>query len=320
MPLTTSIAMCTYNGERFLQAQLDSLLTQCPLPDQIVIRDDVSSDGTREILAAFVPKAEALGIVVDLQVNERNVGYRRNFDGALRACTGEVIFLCDQDDVWHADKLSRMCAEFEARPGLLALHSDARLIDGESKVLPRRLFTAILYERSELQRMHEGDGFQLMLKRNLMTGAAMAFRRNVLADALPLPTSEWVHDAWIGTLAAMRGTIDSLQEPLIDYRLHEGNQLGIGGNDPLTRSERRRHQLRTEAVQSALLLARARELGIGGDLVDVIERKLEHVSVRGQLPASRVRRARTVLGELISGNYGRFGRGLLSAAIDLVRR
>ncbi|MET0130678.1 MAG: glycosyltransferase family 2 protein, partial [Stenotrophomonas chelatiphaga] len=216
MPLTTSIAMCTYNGERFLQAQLDSLLTQRPLPDQIVIRDDVSSDGTGEILAAFVPKAEALGIVVDLQVNERNVGYRRNFDGALRACTGEVIFLCDQDDVWHADKLSRMCAEFEARPRLLALHSDARLIDGEGRSLPKSLFESLGIGSHELRMMHRGDALGLLLKRKMVTGAAMAIRRRVLGDALPLPATEWVHDAWLVTLSALTGQVDSLRESLVD--------------------------------------------------------------------------------------------------------
>ncbi|KIP86143.1 hypothetical protein SN15_09375 [Stenotrophomonas maltophilia] len=320
MPLSTSIAVCTYNGERFLQEQLDSLLRQTERPDQIVIRDDVSSDGTLDILRAFVPVAEAMGIVIDLQVNPANVGYRLNFDGALRACTGEVIFLCDQDDVWHADKLERFCAEFERRPDLLALHSDARLIDGEGRVLGRRLFTAILYESKELQRMHGGDGFALMLKRNLMTGAAMAFRRSLLSDALPLPSSEWVHDAWIGTLAAMRGGIDSLEEPSIDYRLHDQNQLGIGGNDPLQRSARRKRQLATERVQATLLLTRARALGVKSGLLDIIERKLHHVSVRGQLPASRLCRTPMVYGELVAGNYNRFGRGLLSAAIDLVRR
>lgn len=320
MPLSTSIAVCTYNGERFLQEQLDSLLRQTQRPDQIVIRDDVSSDGTLDILRAFLPAAEAMGIMVDLQVNPENVGYRLNFDGALRACTGEVIFLCDQDDVWHADKLERFCAEFEARPGLLALHSDARLIDGEGRVLGRRLFTAILYESKELQRMHRGDGFALMLKRNLMTGAAMAFRHSLLSDVLPLPPIEWVHDAWIGTMAAMRGEIDSLEEPSIDYRLHEQNQLGIGGNDPLQRSARRKRQLATERVQANMLLTRARELGMRRGLLDIIDRKLHHVSVRDQLPASRLHRTPMVYGELVAGNYSRFGRGLLSAAIDLVRR
>lgn len=319
MPSTVSIAMCTYNGERFLQAQLDSLLAQTRRPDQIVIRDDVSTDTSLALLRAFVPQAEAMGIAVDLQVNPQNVGYRRNFDGALRACSGEVIFLCDQDDVWHAEKLARICAEFDARPGLLAVHSDALLIDGQGETLPKRLFAALGIGRAELRRMHAGDGLALMLKRKMVTGAAMALRRRVLDDALPLPASDWVHDAWIGTLAAMRGAIDSLPEPLISYRLHSHNQLGLGGNDAMPRHERRKRQLTSEQVECEQLLDRARTLGLPQAVLAKVERKRRHIMVRGTLPANRLRRLPKVCGELFTGNYQRFGRGLLSAAIDLIR-
>lgn len=320
MPASVSIAVCTYNGERFLQAQLDSLLAQSRRPDQIVIRDDVSSDGTLALLQAFVPRAEAAGIAVDLQVNPQNVGYRSNFDGALRACSGELIFLCDHDDVWHADKLQRFCAAFAARPALLALHCDAQLIDAAGQPLPGALFDALHYTAAERARMHAGDGFRLMLKRNLMTGAAMAFRRQVLADALPLPASGWVHDAWIGTLAAMRGQIDSLPDALIGYRLHGNNQLGLGGNDTASRSVRRQRQLQTEKEQCDTLLQRTRLLGLPAEMIALIERKYRHVSVRAALPASRLRRVPLVLRELLDGNYRQFGRGVLSAGIDLVRR
>jgi len=319
MPSTVSIAMCTYNGERYLQAQLDSLLAQTRRPDQIVIRDDVSTDTSMDLLRAFVPRAEALGIAVDLQANPQNVGYRRNFDGALRACSGEVIFLCDQDDVWHAGKVARICAEFDVRPRLLAVHSDALLIDGQGATLPKRLFDSLGIGGAELRRMHAGDGLAMMLKRKMVTGAAMALRRRVLEDALPLPTSAWVHDAWIGTLAAMRGDIDSLPEPLIGYRLHSHNQLGLGGNDTRPRHERRRHQLASEQVECEQLLERARTRGVPAAMLAEVDRKRRHIIVRGTLPSSRLRRVPTVLGELLAGNYQRFGRGLLSAGIDLIR-
>lgn len=317
MPLSTSIAVCTYNGERFLQEQLDSLLWQTQRPDQIVIRDDVSSDGTLDILRAFVPVAEAMGIMVDLQVNPENVGYRLNFDGALRACTGEVIFLCDQDDVWHADKLERFCAAFEARPELLALHSDARLIDGEGNVLPQRLFRSLGVGARQMRRMHRGAGLDLLLQRDLVTGATLALRNSILRDALPLPRSGWVHDAWLATLAAIIGTIDSVERPLIDYRLHDGNQLGLGGNDPLSPQARRQKHL--EQDLSEVLLARLRALHAPEPLQKLIERKQRHIAKRRNLPRSLIKRVPAVLGELLSGNYGRFGRGLLSAAVDLVR-
>lgn len=319
MPASVSIAVCTYNGERFLQEQLDSLLAQTRRPDQIVIRDDVSSDGTLVLLRAFVSRAEAAGISVDLQVNPQNMGYRRNFDGALRACTGTLIFLCDQDDVWHPDKVARFCTEFDARPGLRVLHCDARLIDDAGQPMPQTLFTALHYGAAQRARMHAGDGFRLMLKRKLMTGAAMALHRSVLTDALPLPASDWVHDAWIGTLAAMRGEIDSLSETLIDYRLHSNNQLGLGGNDATPRAVRRKRQLESERVECGQLLERARARGLPATQLAWIERKRRHIAVRTSLPSSRLRRIPAVLGELLRGNYGHFGRGVLSAGIDLLR-
>lgn len=319
MPLSTSIAVCTYNGERFLQEQLDSLLAQTQLPDQIVIRDDVSSDRTVEILRAFVPSARILGIEVDLQINSRNVGYRRNFDGALRACTGDIIFLCDQDDVWFPSKLNLSCDVFANRPGLLALHSDATLIDEQGRILPDTLFNSLYLTRDEVQEMHRGSGFEIMLKRNLMTGAAMALRRSVLSYALPLPESVWVHDAWIGTLAAMVGEVDSLEKRLIGYRIHRGNQLGLGGNDHRPRNIRRAAQLQNEREQASSLLARAQQFGAHPRLISLVSQKLEHVTTRSSLPRSRLKRIPTVISEYFSGNYGRFGRGALSAAVDLVK-
>ncbi|HEL3813780.1 TPA: glycosyltransferase family 2 protein [Stenotrophomonas maltophilia] len=320
MTSSISIAVCTYNGERFLQEQLDSLLAQTRHPDQLVIRDDASSDGTLALLRAFVPRAEALGIAVDLQVNSLNVGYRQNFDGALRACSGDLVFLCDQDDVWYPDKLQRFCAEFDARPELLALHSDAELIDGSGRMLSKRLFSALGYRPSEHARMHAGHGFELLLKRPLMTGAAMALRRRVLDDALPLPASGWVHDAWISMLAAMRGNIDSLPDPLIGYRLHGNNQVGLGDQDGVSREVRRERQLEIERLQCEQLLVRARALGLPGSRLEWIERKQRHLTVRTRLGPARLRRIPAVMAELLSGNYGYFGRGLLTAAIDLVRR
>jgi len=147
----------------------------------------------------------------------------------------------------------------------------------------------------------------------------MAFRRQLLADALPLPATGWVHDAWIGTLAAMRGQIDSLPDALIGYRLHGNNQLGLGGNDTSPRSVRRQRQLQTEQSQCEVLLQRARLLHLPPPMIALIERKHRHVSARATLPASRLRRMPTVLRELLNGNYQHFGRGVLSAGIDLVR-
>src|SRR5574344_1421651 len=126
-----SIAMCTYNGGRFLAEQLDSLLQQHRRPDQVVVCDDGSTDNTLELLADFSNRAQAMGVAVLVHPNPRNLGYVRNFEQALALCDGDLVFLCDQDDIWHREKLQRYAQQFIARPALMLLHSDARLVDAQ---------------------------------------------------------------------------------------------------------------------------------------------------------------------------------------------
>lgn len=317
MPPRISIAVCTYNGERFLQQQLDSLLAQTLRPDEIIVRDDVSSDATAALVAAFATRAQAMGIHVDAQVNPENLGYRRNFQEAITACSGDLIFLCDQDDVWDATKLQRFADAFQARPELLVLHSNARLIDGQGAPLPGSLFDSLKIRRRELRGMHDGRAFEMLLRRNLMTGAAMAFRRSLLPQVLPLPAQGWVHDAWIGILAAAAGVVDSLEDCTISYRLHENNQLGVGKT---RQGSRRQHHLRLLAVEQGNMQALLQHLGPEAPLhvLALIQSREAHLHVRTHLPASSLRRIGVVGSEWLSGRYGQFSRGIVSAMVDVL--
>src|SRR6185437_17068937 len=116
MRLSTSIVLCTCNGARFLEAQWDSLLAEERPPDEIIVHDDVSSDDTWALLGGLSARAEERGIRVRLIRNERNLGYVANFEAALRDASGDLLFLCDQDDAWHPEKLATHLSEFERRP------------------------------------------------------------------------------------------------------------------------------------------------------------------------------------------------------------
>lgn len=321
MALTTSIAVCTYNGERFLQEQLDSLLCQSRPPEQIVIRDDGSSDRSRIILEAFQAQAHALGILVDLQFHRENIGYRRNFDTALRACDGDLIFLCDQDDVWHADKLERFVDTFTQRPALLALHSNATLIDSHGTRLDGSLFSSLQITPREVKQMHDGHGFNTLIRRNIITGATMAFRRELLADVLPLPAHGWVHDAWIGLIASMRGEVDTLEKHTISYRLHENNQLGVGKTTSrLPRKQHRMRQLSESRELTDVLWHHVQAMPGRLQRLDAVAVKRRHMIARTNLPAGLAARLPIILRELASGAYHRYGRGILSAGVDLLGR
>ncbi len=133
------VALCTYNGARYLQAQLDSILDQDLPVNEVMIGDDGSSDQTLQLLQAFVPRAQALGIRVEIVQHARNLGYVRNFADALMRCQADILFLCDQDDVWHPGRVRRYVERFHADQGLLLLHSDAWLVDAQGAPLGQRL-------------------------------------------------------------------------------------------------------------------------------------------------------------------------------------
>ena len=324
MRLSTSIVLCTCNGARFLEAQWDSLLAQERPPDEIIVHDDVSSDDTWALLGGLSARAEERGIRVRLIRNERNLGYVANFEAALRDASGDLLFLCDQDDVWHPGKLAALTDAFERRSGLLLLCSDAHRIDEGGANLRRSLFDVLKVSRTELRRIHAGQGFRVLLRRSLATGATVALRRTLLADALPFPAG-WVHDEWLAIVAAALGGFDCVERPLIDYRQHPENQLGMPER---SFAARWRGLLTPAADEVGKLIQRDRVLRErlrwlkqpvpASDLAHV-DQKLQHLDARAALTGSPWRRAGGVLRETVSGRYGRYAAGWHSALRDLLR-
>ena len=317
--------ICTWNGAAYLQVQLDSLLAQTLLPDEIVIADDASTDASAELLQTFVRQARALGIDVQLQCNSSNLGYVENFSGALRRATGSVLFLCDQDDVWRPDKLALMAACFADDPSLLLLHSDARLVDTRGESLHCRAFDALQLTMNERQAIHAGRAFDVVMRRSFVIGATAALRMELLDLALPVAQG-WVHDEWLAAIAAAAGRVDFIDQALIDYRQHGGNQIGM--------------RRRTLAIKwRDLLLPRARLLDAearrlrhledflsrasfqaGLERAAQVRHKRVHFEQRvalGHLP--RYRRVLPILREAKAGCYRRYGTGGRSMLRDLLR-
>lgn len=201
-----SVAMATYNGARFVEAQLRSILADLQPQDEVVVVDDASTDDT-------VARIQALGEArVRLLRQPHNRGVRASFDRALRACRHPVIFLSDQDDLWLAGKRSALVAAID-QGAVLAL-SDACVIDAEGRVV----------EASFMARRGGFKGSALAtLVKNRYLGCTMALRRELLDDVLPIPSNVPQHDMWIGLLAVLRGRIAYIDRPLIHYRRHAAN-------------------------------------------------------------------------------------------------
>ena len=314
--LRCAVVLCSWNGERYLPQQLDSLRAQTQRIDQYVLSDDGSSDGSWPLLQSFAEEQLAHGVDVILHRNAEASGYIRHFEQALARADADVLFTCDQDDVWHPGKIATMMAEFAADPSLLALHSDARLVDGTGVPAGRNLFGVLDVSSRELAAMHRGNAFDVLLRRNIVTGATMALRREVLALATPF-AAHWAHDEWMAMIAAMHGRVDTIEQALIDYRQHDNNQIGATAKSPLQQIgigvSRRAYQER-QVLRMRELEQRATS---SPEIRAAVADRSRHSVARADLPASPLARIVHVGRELLRGGYHRFGSGLRSAAADL---
>ncbi|MEX2457748.1 MAG: glycosyltransferase [Actinomycetota bacterium] len=331
---TLSVAICTFDGERYLSAQLASIAAQRVSPNELVACDDGSTDGTLDLLRRFA--ADAPYPVRILEGSGRRLGPAANFGRAIEASTQEVIVLSDQDDEWRPDRLERTHDAFAEDDALALLCSDADLIDETSASLGEGLWDALATGRDR-QRFEAGDPadrVQVLSERNLMTGATMAVRSAYRDLILPIPPG-WVHDAWIGLLLAATARVRLIPEPLVRYRVHGEQQIGLGTPPPPARTAvigRARHALRRMTrPERAELEREARAFGDARDrlaeragrhpvpasALALLRDKAEHFGARARMAEGRGR-WRAVRSELTAGRYHRFSRGWASAVKDLL--
>lgn len=321
-----SIALCTYNGAKFLPQQLDSLLAQSMLPDEVIIRDDASTDdeATWRVLERYEPKFQAKNVNIELIRGFDNVGYLRNFEIVLGKCTGDVIFLCDQDDVWHPTKIERMYREFSQRPNLGVLFTDARLVDSKGDDLGFGLFEAVRMDTSQLNATHRGNIAEILMQHTVVTGATTAVKREALQAALPFPRG-WVHDEWLAFVTALQNdyVVDAVEEKLIDYRQHDENAIGMKRPEAAnfwTANGKRRSSQRTLALRLQSLLNDSKRLqNIDPKWVHELEQRRIHAHHRGHLPNNPVNRTWLVFREILTGRYGRYAQGFRSIVSDLAK-
>lgn len=311
-----SVALASHNGAEFLVQQIDSILDQSRPVDEIVISDDASTDDTMSVakrcLATFTGDIHYLH-------NDCALGVTRNFEQALRACTGEVIFLTDQDDVWHPDKVSAVLDAFGDNQ---MVFTNALLIDsrGEEFSGGVTLFDALGISDWERNQCQNGQSWPVLMRRNIVTGATTAIKRSLLDAAGEFPTS-WVHDEWLAVVAASRGALGILDECLLDYRQHDANQIGVS---KITNSTRI-HRLRTPRTQrNARLLARASDLADRSQAWGAARhaeamQKLAHEKVRSALPVGKLARISPVLAEKKTGRYEFYGLGMQDVVRDLMQ-
>lgn len=199
-----SVCLATYNGGAYAAEQLHSVLAQLGEDDEVVVADDASNDDTLDVVRGLGDRR------IRLLASGGNLGVIRNFERALNAARGEIVFLCDQDDVWLPGKVSRCVSALRT---CLLVVTDCRVVDGELNVTHESFFRL----------RNSGPGIIHNLWRNSYLGCCMAFRRELLQMALPFPARLPMHDMWLGMLAETQGRTYFLPEALLLYRRHGGN-------------------------------------------------------------------------------------------------
>lgn len=311
-----SVAMTTCNGEDYVAEQLRSICTQSRLPDEVVVCDDDSSDQTLAIVESVLADVPFRTEVV---ANPERIGVVGNIEQAIRRTTGDIIVLADHDDVWRPQKLATLVDHFKARPQVGAVFSDGIIIDSASQATGERLWSKVGFSSRRRTRW-SADPIGVLMRGNVVTGAALAFHASLKDMILPIPRLGW-HDLWIAYLAAAISRIDALDEILFDYRVHDRNAAGLPRS---IRAERNRRLMRPEERSENLdqikaLITRLEDKGMAASLeVARLRAKARHMEFRFDLPSRVPARAALVLQAVSAGRYRRYSAGTSSALFDLV--
>lgn len=318
---TLSVVLCTYNGARHLPALLESLAGQQSPPDELLVWDDGSTDATQQLIAAF---AENAPFVVRWYRQEKRLGPAANFVAAAQLARGEWIAFCDQDDVWHPDKLVRALAASQEHSDTSAVFCNARLVDVDGSPLRRTLWQQVAFTPHEQATLSSGSPWQILVRHPVVSGAGLVIHARVRDCLSPIP-DHWLHDAWAALVAAASGPVVAIAEPLFDYRQHEANVIGARPRTLRDLWQTFRHldrraylhmeYQRWEAL--ATRLASLPESHFKQATANAVISKLEHLLRRREFPPARSQRWGSVTREWRSGAYRRFTKGWGPLLADL---
>jgi glycosyltransferase involved in cell wall biosynthesis len=329
-----SVVMATWQGARYLPAQLATIAGQLRPPDEVIIVDDASDDDTPDIIERF---AEEAPFKVIRHRFEYRQGSTAAFQHAIEEASGDVIALADQDDLWMPYKLARLETVFREHPDTAFAFTNAHLINDGEVTQPQTMWEVRKFSPA-LQEKVRRHPFAELAHRWLATGCTIAFRSDLRSVLLPFPTDvsdlypPMIHDRWLSLALAGVGPVAVLDEPLVAYRIHPAQQIGLAdlatARSPISRHLRKLIMRRAEAQATReYQLAHLREVRhrlerfevAGEGRLAEVDGAIEHLALRVELPSGRLSRWPTVVRELSLGRYHRYSRGWRSVAVDLLK-
>ena len=204
-----SVVMCTYNGSKFIDEQIESILSQDYGNIELIISDDVSTDDTWDKLVDWQHKNSLIKIFK----NDLNIGYNKNFEKAIKLANGEFIALSDQDDIWMPNKISSLIKQFENKKITLAHSRSVRLQNGRLR-----------FKSASLHHHFKGNDTRKLFMFNQVNGHDIMFKKDLKEKILPLPEGV-MYDWWIAVVATCYGEIASVNKYLVHHRIHEENNF-----------------------------------------------------------------------------------------------
>jgi glycosyltransferase involved in cell wall biosynthesis len=218
-----SVALCTYNGEKYLHEQLDSILDQSNIPDEIVVCDDGSGDATVKILSDYQKKYPNLFKIFQ---NETNVGFIKNFEKAIKLCTNEIVVISDQDDIWEKNKIGETVVFFEKNPDLDGVFHDLKLIE-DDKIYPSYLNWKGISHQNIIEEIRNNELFPALVKKgSFILGCALAIKKEALKK-YEMEDFPIAHDYYIAQKLSSKNKLGFIPQSLSTYRLHPNQVYGL---------------------------------------------------------------------------------------------
>ena len=208
-----SVVLATYNGEKYLRQQLDSILQQDYPNIEIVVTDDCSSDSTLTILQEYASKYPSILIYA----NDTNLGLNKNFEKGMLLAQGEYIAISDQDDIWKKEKITTLMNKIGNHA---IIYHDSELIDLNGLSLNRKL--------SDIKQLGDFDNCLNVAIVANVPGHAMLFKKSLVDQCIPFPENAILYDHWMAFVATFSTGIKFISRPLVMYRQHENNIYGTG--------------------------------------------------------------------------------------------
>lgn len=309
-----SVAVCTYNGERYIEKQLESIINQTRKPDEIIISDDASTDNTINL----INKINFKGIQFRVIINNKNLGVTKNFEQCIENCRGDIIFLSDQDDVWEENKIYKIDKCFKENKDIELIFTNAWIIDENNCIQDKYLIDDLCK-----QSIFDTDRiFDRIINHNCVTGATVAFKKS-LFDRIGFISKEWVQDEWLAINAAIVDRIMFLDEKLIKYRVHSNNQIGLVNENLQFRARRFINTIRNSMDFRKKELARYQDLSCivsyyNNEKSKYIYKKLAFIHIEYEfLFLSKIKKIEIIIKLIKKNAYKKYSSGVNALLKDI---